>query len=168
MLQSLLSDANSKLEAGEVEADEHLRYQAYKEAVDAKSNIDDVQGLIETLSHDPDRTMASAAATYLVDAAANTIRNLEEFSSWTQKLQLLQEGFEFPQRRAEEWILYKKIQIEQADALDEIQQRSDWVQRKVAAESNSTNALELLAESGRTKRIRSMAQQRLRTLRNNK
>jgi hypothetical protein len=59
-------------------------------------------------------------------------------------------------RRLQEWSLFRAIMLGQPWHPATLLESSDWLQRKVAGTS-SAEALELLAQNGRIKRIRSTA-----------
>jgi hypothetical protein len=69
----------------------------------------------------------------------------------------LQEGVQtralFPARRLREWALFRAITLSLPWHPDALLESSDWLQRKTAAASN-IDALAILAERGRTRRIR--------------
>ncbi|MEU1598358.1 hypothetical protein ABZ468_37465 [Streptomyces sp. NPDC005708] len=64
-------------------------------------------------------------------------------------------------RRLQEWTLFRTITLRQSWRPDALLASSDWLQRKTAATSNA-DAIEILAERGRTKRIRNTARTSLK------
>ncbi|MGW1614077.1 hypothetical protein ACWCQZ_32510 [Streptomyces sp. NPDC002285] len=67
----------------------------------------------------------------------------------------------FLTRRLREWSLLRAIALEQPWHQNDLLASSDWLQLKAAA-GTSTEALEILAAGGRTKRIRRTARVTLR------
>lgn len=70
-------------------------------------------------------------------------------------------GNPFLIQRLREWSLVRAVTLEQPWQTDELLESSNWLQLKMSEESNGT-ALEILADGGRTKRIRHQARTRLR------
>ncbi|GEB57212.1 hypothetical protein [Streptomyces gardneri] len=64
--------------------------------------------------------------------------------------------YPFLTRRLREWSLFRAITLRQPWRPDALLDSSDWLQLKTAEASNAA-ALEILADSGRTKRIRNTA-----------
>jgi len=62
----------------------------------------------------------------------------------------------FLAQRLREWSLFRAVTLKQSWQSDDLLASSDWLQLKTAAGTN-TEAIEVLAESGRTKRIRNTA-----------
>lgn len=65
-------------------------------------------------------------------------------------------SYPFLERRLREWTLFRAITLGLPWQQDALVESSDWLQRKVAAALNA-DALALLAEHGRTRRIRNAA-----------
>jgi hypothetical protein len=162
VFQRLIASLGEELDASQLVSDEHVRHQFYKDVIDSLERAADIRDLVDALSRDPDTVMASAAATYLVDSVARRNDRISDFASWGQLAGRLLEEFEFPRKRFGEWLVYKRIQSGDADAIREALRGSDWLQKKLAAECAELPVLEMLAEEGRTKRIRSLASQGLK------
>jgi hypothetical protein len=65
-------------------------------------------------------------------------------------------GYPFLEQRLREWTLFRAITLGLPWHPDALVESSDWLQRKTAAALNA-DALALLAEHGRTRRIRNAA-----------
>ena len=66
--------------------------------------------------------------------------------------------------RATDWQLVRTFQTPTGADASVVLEASDWLQRKLAAESTSPAVLARLADDGRTKRVRDAASRRRRSL----
>jgi hypothetical protein len=126
-------------------ADEHVRYSRYLDALAAGHD------LVDAVLADPDRAMAEATIVKEMDRRAAlsplALDNLaDDFPDHP-----------FLSRRLAEWRLFFALDRSTVGLLE----ASDWLQRMAVAKTGSTAALELLAEHGRTRRIRADALRRL-------
>ncbi|WP_406688963.1 hypothetical protein REH65_22305 [Saccharopolyspora sp. ID03-671] len=165
VLRGLLSSVGDETDPGRVEDDGHLRYQLYKQIVDAWDGRGELLLLVESISTDPDPVMAGAAATDVVDAVARACLSSGEFEDWVSEYSGFIAKFDFARKRSEEWFLYRRVLGGESGAIDEALAGTDWLQKRIAAECDLIDVLERLSEEGRTKRIRSSAAQRLVGLR---
>jgi hypothetical protein len=69
---------------------------------------------------------------------------------------------EFLARRLREWTLLRSITVGEPWSSEEVTTGSDWFQRKAVETLPSPAVLTLLAEAGRTRRVRTDASRRLR------
>jgi hypothetical protein len=140
-------------------ADEHLRLELYR-AARGSLPIEELAALILA---DPDFVMADAALVELIDSAAAEQPGAA-FSEWSSAV--LDAGVErraFPTKRIHEWRLLISLDDQPGDALADLVDGSDWLQRIAAGRTNQRTVLEALAEHGRTKRIRALAGERLKS-----
>jgi hypothetical protein len=159
-LERISTAIRSSKDMALLERDEHARYQFYIEALSVVTPENERQ-LIEALLRDPDRAMKTAAIVDQVDRKGASLPTAEQFATWEGTFHDLVDEYPFVVRRIEEWQLFKQISEDDVSKLSALPDASDWLQRKVAEESSSQPTLELLAEAGRTKRVRNMANQRL-------
>jgi hypothetical protein len=119
----------------------------------------DLSGYIDTVLADPDHVMGSAVLVEVIGSVAAQAGRTE-FVEWSASILARVHDRSFVVRRIAEWRLFNAL----ADRLvlqQELLDATDWLQRKVAAESNNIGALTLLADRGRTKRVRSVSADRL-------
>ena len=142
------------------EADEHHRYQLYVDALLlARENVDDE--LLAIVLQEPDRLVSQSALLVSVDSAAARFTSAE-LRRWSEERSAAIWQHEFNRRRLSEWLLYKELLEGNVERREEILQSTDWLQRKVAADADRADVLEMLADRGRTRRVRSLAESRLR------
>jgi hypothetical protein len=140
--------------------DEHLRLELYRIAHGSLP----VEELIAVMLADPDIVMADAALVELIDHAAAE-QSGAAFGEWSSAV--LDAGVErraFPSKRIHEWRLLILLDDPSSDRLADLIAASDWSQRSAAERTSERTVLEALAEHGRTKRTRSLAQERLGSL----
>lgn len=159
-LETISSMVRSRRDIASMERDEHERYQLYVEALSVVSPADE-RRLIETVLKDPDRAMKTAAVVNHIDRKASSLPTAAGLAEWASAILEPVAGYDFVVRRIEEWILFKRISENNVEELPALREATDWLQRKVADESTSQPALELLADAGRTKRVRNAAKQKL-------
>jgi hypothetical protein len=80
-----------------------------------------------------------------------------EYVSWAQKMASTIDQHPFAAKRLREWSLFRSITLARAWSPAELVAASDWLQRKVTEGTTSSQALALLAEAGRTRRVRNTA-----------
>ncbi|MFC7617495.1 hypothetical protein ACFQV2_32810 [Actinokineospora soli] len=128
-------------------ADEHLRFEWYRDAVPR-----DEIAFLRLVLADPDREMAISAVLARIDERA---RSSIDFHSWADRVEPVCAPVEFLSRRLAEWRLlidaFAGRPVEDAAVLA----ASDWAQRKLAAVVDG-DLLVLLAEHGRTRRVRAL------------
>lgn len=140
-------------------ADEHLRLELYRAAQGSLP----VGKLAALILADPEFVMADAALVELIDYAAAEQAGAA-FSEWSSVV--LDAGVDrraFPRKRIHEWRLLISLDDQPAEGLADLVEGSDWLQRNAAGRTNQRTVLEALAEHGRTRRIRSLAGERLKS-----
>jgi hypothetical protein len=145
----------------DVLADEHLRLDLYRIARGGFP----AEELVALMLADPDIGMADAALVELIDDVA-TQQPGAAFGGWSSAV--LDAGVErraFPSKRIHEWRLLISVNELPSDGLADLIAGSDWVQRGAVERTSERSVLEALAEHGRTKRTKSLAGERLRSLR---
>jgi hypothetical protein len=138
-----------------VRSDEHLRLQLYRAAASRM----DLLRYIDIVLADPDPGMGSAVLVEVIDSIAAHAAH-SEFIEWSNTVLARVHDRSFVVRRIAEWQLFNSL-IGGHFSQEELSGATDWLQRKVVAESNNIDALTLLADRGRTKRVRSSAANRL-------
>lgn len=149
-LVAILADVDGQV-------DEHVRYQAYRQAFALSSPADD-RALIEVVLHDPDVGMAESAVGEHVERRA---ASREGFAEWAASIADLVAGHDFLTTRIAEWLVVLGVVDGRTDLVEAVIEASDWCQRTVVATVESDAVLRRLAEAGRTKRVRNAARQRL-------
>ena len=117
--------------------------------------------LVGAVLTDPDQVMAQSAVLRHLDRRAADLHLVPAFEPWAECMSQATTRHPFLARRLREWTLFRAIALRQHWRPDALLASSDWLQRKASAASNA-DALELLAERGRTKRIRHTAKAGLR------
>jgi hypothetical protein len=141
------------------EPTEHLRFSAYLSRLEQVTEADEAELIIEVLS-DPDQTMAQSAALRHLDRRAAELHRRPAYEAWAEKIARATTRSPFLTQRLREWSLFRAVTLEQAWSPDALLASSNWLQLKTA-ESSNTATLEILADSGRTKRIRNTARTNL-------
>ncbi|MCP3805358.1 hypothetical protein NLX83_39440 [Allokutzneria sp. A3M-2-11 16] len=137
-------------------ADEHHRYAQYLRALAAVHDQGETD-LIAAVLRDPDATMAqSAVVKHLDDRAARLLLD-ERYDDWARSVITVIAEREFLSRRLREWGLLRAISLGRPWTAQEIIGASDWFQRRAAQTVASPEALTVLAERGRTRRVRAAA-----------
>lgn len=138
--------------------DEHLRHAVYLRALADATPPDDLPVITRVLE-DPDQAMAAAAVVRHLDRMGESH---PDFDTWAEAVLPVLGGREFPTRRVAEWRLYRELVAGGEPDRDRLHEASDWLQRKVADDLTGSAVLEVLAEVGRTKRVRNTAKSKIR------
>jgi hypothetical protein len=115
---------------------------------------------------DADEMVAKTAVVALVDKIAIGTTCSAEFRQWSAELlqetdRLKVEGHrEFIRSRVHDWLFYLSIKDGKLPTPAELADVTNWMQRLLADHSTSPPLLALLAESGRTTKIRNVAKNR--------
>ncbi|MFF3306190.1 hypothetical protein [Streptomyces sp. NPDC002952] len=149
--------------APQEEPAEHVRFAVYLSELEQVADADEADLVSEVLT-DPDQIMAQSAVLRHLDRRATDLHHGPAYEPWTESMARAAIDHPFLTRRLREWSLLRAITLGRPWHQDALLESSDWLQRKAAAGSN-TDALEILAERGRTKRIRSTARITLQQLR---
>ncbi|MEV6951121.1 hypothetical protein [Streptomyces sp. NPDC051183] len=147
----------------EPEPAEHLRYADYLRALEAVAEADEV-ALLAAVLRDPDEGMAESAVSFHLDGRAADLLALPGFPAWAGTMAEVIADRGFLTRRLREWTLLRTLALGEPWAAEELTGASDWFQRMVATTQivSSPEALGLLAERGRTRRVRNAAERQLR------
>ncbi|ANH94335.1 hypothetical protein ACIGZH_24865 [Streptomyces sp. NPDC058319] len=135
--------------------DEHVRFAAYLDKLQQVAEVDEVD-LVRRVLTDPDRTMAKSAVLRHLDRRAAGLYACPAYEEWAQAMTQATIDHSFLAQRLREWSLFRAVTLKLPWQPDDLLASSNWLQLKTAAGTN-TEAIEILAEAGRTKRIRNTA-----------
>jgi hypothetical protein len=113
----------------------------------------DEADLVREVLTDPDRTMAQSAVLRHIDRRAAGLPPGPAHKRWAETMAQTLVRYPFLTRRLQEWSLFRAITQGGPWRADALLESSDWLQLKTAAASGA-DALQILAEHGRTRRIR--------------
>ncbi len=169
-LSALLAAAGiSDVDIDEAVADEHVRTDAYRRVVAvvaAAPARDNDRAVVATIVRDPDGFGSRTAVVDLVDRIALKTADPADFRQWSAGLlseidRLMAEGHRrFLHRRVHDWTTYLTIRTGGMSTAADLAGVTDWMQRMIATGSTSPPVLALLAETGRTRKIRNIARNR--------
>jgi hypothetical protein len=145
-------------------ADGHVRFHRLSAAV-REGRVDDDAVLLATLLAEPDRLMAESVLASLVDSRAEQAGSAASFAAWAEPVLDAVGADGFIARRVREWGLFKAVQSGASVDREALADATNWLQRKVLEEADSAAILGVLAEVGRTKRLRNLAKTRAGRLR---
>ncbi|MFJ8049129.1 hypothetical protein [Streptomyces luteogriseus] len=134
---------------------EHARFAAYLVELEQVADADE-SALVGEVLADPDPVMARAAVVRHLDRRAARLWREPGWEEWAEVMARVVIGHPFLVRRLREWSLFRAIALRLPWHRDDLLASSDWLQLKAAA-GTDPEALRVLAESGRTKRIRNAA-----------
>lgn len=138
----------------------HERYARYLlEFADVAD--EDEPELVRAVFTDPDRVMAEAAVVRHLDLRAAALLTGSAFPAWAARLGAPVADHPFPARRLREWVLLRAITREEGWQESDLTSASDWLQRRACAGPVAPAALTVLAEQGRTRRVRAAARRAL-------
>lgn len=140
--------------------DEHVRHAIYLDALRGASprvERDVISGVLS----DPDLAMRESALASYFDDAVLRMESVEEVEEWADRIGDLIADSRFLASRLDEWKLLKKAEAGEGVPERELLDSSDWFQRRLSDASVPPGVLRLLAEHGRTKRVRATALRRL-------
>ncbi len=136
----------------------HARWDVYRRMMDSPVEWG---RLLEIVGEEPDPSIAAAVVVAMLERVPAAERIL-----WVDRTSAKNS---FAVLRMREIGVLESVSGDQGKeyplALDQLSEWSDWLQRRAAEESTSPGVLEQLSQSGRTKRIRHLATERLRVLR---
>jgi hypothetical protein len=135
--------------------DEHVRFAAYLHKLQQVADADEVD-LVSCVLTDPDQTMARSAVLRHLDRRAADLHLGSAYEEWAQAMTQAAIDHPFLAQRLREWVLFRAVTLKLPWQPDGLLGSSDWLQLKTAAGTN-TEAIKILAEAGRTKRIRNTA-----------
>ncbi|MCL8015569.1 hypothetical protein [Streptomyces sp. AS02] len=137
------------------DTDEHVRFAAHLDELRQAADVDEVD-LVRRVLTDPDPTMAQSAVLRHVDRRAAGLCHDPAYEAWVRAMAQAVSGLPFLTRRLREWSLLRAVTLHLPWHPDDLLTASNWLQLKAAATAN-TEARQVLAEAGRTKRIRNTA-----------
>lgn len=149
--------------------DEHVRVRVYCEAVAAvaaSGRPDAGRRIVALILRDPVSSVAKTAVVQLVDEVAKRAGDPGGFQRWAAGLlpelrRLEADGHrEFVRRRVHDWSVYLAVEEGRAPSSAELAGTTPWMQRMLAERTAFLPVLELLAESGGTRKVRNIARQR--------
>lgn len=144
------------------EPPEHARFAAYLDELERSTPAEE-PALIRRILTDPDRTMAESAAARHLDRRAAALHLTPVCTGWAETMAEVTAGHPFLTDRLHEWALLRAVCLHHPWDPDTLTRSSNWLQlRLAAAPTAATPALTLLAEHGRTRRIRHTARTTLR------
>ncbi|MFE9820335.1 hypothetical protein [Streptomyces sp. NPDC005773] len=146
----------------DAEPPEHLRYRRYLGDLGDVSEADEAT-LVATVLEDSNVSMAEAAVNRHLERQAARLLTDPAFPAWAQTLATVIGDRPFLARRLREWTLLRAIALDEPWTAEDLTTASDWFQRtaSVVLVVTSPEALSLLAERGRTRRVRNAASRRL-------
>ncbi|MFJ4708858.1 hypothetical protein ACIP6I_28965 [Streptomyces anulatus] len=118
--------------------------------------------MLTGILRDSDTTMAQSAIVRHLDRRAALLLTDGGFTTWAREMAEISTQREFLTRRLREWTLLRTITAGEPWSSEEFTAGSDWFRRKAVEALSSPAVLTLLAEAGRTRRVRADAGRRLR------
>lgn len=134
---------------------EHARFAAYLVELEQVADSEEIE-LVDRVLADRDRVMAQAAVVRHLDRRAAELCPEAVWEDWAAVMAQAVAARPFLTRRLGEWSLFRAITLRLAWHRNDLLASSDWLQLKAAAGSDP-EALGVLADNGRTKRIRHTA-----------
>ncbi|MEV7522295.1 hypothetical protein [Streptomyces sp. NPDC091371] len=150
------------MELDDDEPPEHQRYADYLRALEAVTEADEA-GLVEEVLRDEDPAMADSAVALHMERRAADLLTDPRFDRWARTMTPLIADRGFLTRRLHEWTLLRAVALGEPWVADALLGATDWFQRMASTTQivTSSDALTLLAERGRTRRVRNAAGRRL-------
>ena len=147
------------------EPTEHRRFARYLHALEAVAQTDEAD-LVAAVLGDPDAAMAESAVGRHMDRRAAQLLTAPAFTHWAHTMAEVIAERDFLTRRLHEWSLLRSIVLGEPWTVEKVTQASDWFQHTATTTQtvSSPDALRLLADHGRTRRIRNAASRRLHQL----
>ncbi|MGW1534517.1 hypothetical protein [Streptomyces aureus] len=141
---------------------EHHRYRRYLQDLEGVSPAEEA-ALVATVLRDPVMSMAEAAVNRHLECRASVLLTDLAFTAWGHSMTAVIGDRPFLTRRLREWTLLRAIALDEPWTAEELTTASDWFQRTASAAQIVTSAevLTLLAERGRTRRVRNAARRRI-------
>jgi hypothetical protein len=138
--------------------DEHQRFAHCLQDLAIVGDEDEAD-LVATVLRDPDHAMAQSAVVRHLDNRAAHLLPLpdQRFEHWAHAMANQISELDFLTRRLYEWTLLRSISLGEPWAAAQVTTASDWFQRKAAETVTSPTALTVLANEGRTRRVRAAA-----------
>ncbi|MFD8696404.1 hypothetical protein [Kitasatospora purpeofusca] len=143
------------------EPPEHRRYAQYLRALGSVAETDEAD-LLAAVLRDEDQSMAEAAVNQHLERRAAEQLTGPGFPAWAAMTATVVGDRAFLVRRLREWTLLRSLALDGPWTEEELLTASDWFQRTVTTSPLVTSpaAFGLLAERGRTRRVRNAASRR--------
>ncbi|MGE7387856.1 hypothetical protein ACQKM2_20505 [Streptomyces sp. NPDC004126] len=143
------------------EPPEHRRHARYLRALDSVAGVEEAD-LLAAVLRDDDAVMAESAVNHHLERRAAEQLTSPQFPAWASMMATVVGERAFLARRLREWNLLRSIALDEPWTDEELLNASDWFQRTAALTQLVTSpaALRLLAEHGRTRRVRNAASRR--------
>lgn len=138
------------------EPPEHARYRQYLQALAQVSDEMELAMVREVLT-DEDSAMARSAVIRHMERRSAELLREPGYSAWEQGLAHAVSGHPYLVKRLREESLFRAIELDLPWTEMALKESTDWLQRLVSHVSTSPKALAILAESGRTRRVRNAA-----------
>jgi hypothetical protein len=137
---------------------EHARFAAYLVELEQVGEADEM-ALVGRVLGDPDQVMAEAAVVRHLDRRAAQLWPEPAWEEWAAAVDRVVTRRPFLVRRLKEWSLFRAVSLQLPWSSEDLLASSDWLQLKAAAGAgpDALDVLDVLAEGGRTKRIRNAA-----------
>ena len=147
------------------EPSEHRRFARYLHALEAVAETGEAD-LVAAVLRDRDTAMAESAVGRHMDRRASELLTDPAFTGWAHAMAEVIAERDFLTRRLREWSLLRSIVLGEPWAVEKVTGASDWFQRLATTTQivSSPDALRMLADHGRTRRIRNAASRRLHQL----
>jgi hypothetical protein len=139
---------------------EHIRWAGYRRALADVPEADETS-LVTLILTDPDQVIAEAAVSEHIERRATALLRCPGFPEWAARVTPAIDGHPFLTQRLQEWSLLRAITRTEPWSPAALLTASDYLQRLVTTHTNCPEALSLLAESGKTRRIRTTAQAKM-------
>jgi len=147
-LRGLAAGSMTAGSSGRDTPQEHLRFAAWLQALHQVPDDDELTLVAEVLQ-DPDVAMAQGAVLRHLDQRASTLIHGPDYAPWTQAMAGAVASRPFLLQCLHEWSLFRAITLGQP--------WSHWLQLKIAGSPGTREDAAVLAQAGRTKRIRNTA-----------
>lgn len=146
-------------------APEYPRYLRYVQAMADAPEAAEAAAVAAVLA-EPDLATSEGAVNRHLECRAAELLTGPGFPRWAEAMGEVVAGRAFLTRRLREWALLRSVVLDEPWAATEITAASDWFQRTAVhvKRVTSPDALGLLAERGRTRKVRNAAVRRLREL----
>ncbi|MEU6540521.1 hypothetical protein [Streptomyces sp. NPDC047000] len=135
--------------------DEHVRFAAYLDKLGHVADANEPD-LVSHMLTDPDQTMAQSAVLRHLDRRAASLYPGPAYEGWARAMTQATIDHPFLAQRLREWSLFRAITLKLPWQPEELLASSNWLQLKTATGTN-TEAIEILTEASRTKRISNTA-----------
>ncbi|MQY13755.1 hypothetical protein SRB5_39070 [Streptomyces sp. RB5] len=148
-------------ESAWADADEHVRFWAYQEALRGVADLEDEVRLVGRILADPDQGMATGTISWHLSKRVPEVVDRPDFGDWLRAMAEAVREYPWLTQRLDEWMLARAIAVGEPWEPAALADAAQWVQRMVAETFDVPEALAVLAESGRSKKIRNIAGSRL-------